>query len=137
MFSIGEASKLVGLKVPTIRYYEQAGLMPVARRTLGNQRTFSQADIDKLLFIKHARELGFSIKSIFSLLQLSSSNQKDCQEIDQIARSNLEKVRDKIALLTSLKNELERMLLGCNSGAVDNCYVVESLARHELCFEDH
>ena len=66
MFSIGSLSKQTGVKVPTIRYYEQIGLIDPAERTEGNQRRYRKEALQRLGFIKHARELGFSIETIRS-----------------------------------------------------------------------
>ena len=58
MYSIGELSRRTGVKVPTIRYYEQMGLMPEGERTQGNQRRYRRDELERLAFIRHARDLG-------------------------------------------------------------------------------
>ena len=70
MFSIGELSKRTKVKVPTIRYYEEMGLLAEAERTRGNQRRYDKAGLERLSFIRHARDLGFSIEAISSLIEL-------------------------------------------------------------------
>ncbi|MGO4835845.1 MerR family transcriptional regulator, partial [Rhizobiaceae sp. 2RAB30] len=70
MFTIGDLSRKTGVKVPTIRYYEQMGLMAQAERSEGNQRRYGAAERDRLSFIKHARDLGLTIESIRELLDL-------------------------------------------------------------------
>ena len=72
MLSIGQLSRRTGVKVPTIRYYEQVGLMPSAGRTEGNQRRYDQDGLERLGFIRHARDLGFSLEDIKSLIALQS-----------------------------------------------------------------
>lgn len=57
MYSIGELSRRTGVKVPTIRYYEQIGLLPEAERSSGNQRLYSRKAMERLAFIRHARDL--------------------------------------------------------------------------------
>jgi len=64
MISIGELSKRTKVKVPTIRYYEEMGLLSAPERTEGNQRCFDAAGLERLSFIKHARDLGFSIDTL-------------------------------------------------------------------------
>ena len=66
MFSIGELSKRTKVKVPTIRYYEEMGLLTEAERTSGNQRRYDKEGLERLSFIRHARDLGFSIEAISS-----------------------------------------------------------------------
>jgi DNA-binding transcriptional MerR regulator len=70
MYAIGALAKRTGLKVATIRYYEQVGLLNVGARTTGNQRLYNQDAIERISFIKHARDLGFSIKAISDLIVL-------------------------------------------------------------------
>ena len=64
MLTIGKLSKTAGVKVPTIRYYEEIGLLPEAERSAGNQRLYGTATMDRLTFIRHARELGFTLEAI-------------------------------------------------------------------------
>ncbi|XOV84807.1 MAG: helix-turn-helix domain-containing protein [bacterium] len=138
MFTIGEISKKVGVKVPTIRYYEKMGLLAAPSRSEGNQRRYSQTELERLGFIKHARDLGFSLQDIASLLELSSSNAHDnCSAIDALASGHLAQVRNRMSLLAELEKELMRIVSGCQSGTVDTCYVIESLAHHELCLGSH
>ncbi len=70
-FAIGELSRQAAVKVPTIRFYEERGLLPRAARTEGNRRTYDPADVRRLRFIRHARELGFEIEDIRALLDLA------------------------------------------------------------------
>lgn len=137
MYSIGEVSKLTSIKVPTIRYYEDSGLIDEPARSMGNQRRYSNQHLDKLSFIKHARDLGFSIAAIRKLLRLAEDDLGDCKEIDLLATSQLLEVKSKIRQLQNLEVELERMLDGCGLGKTTRCYVVESLSDHELCNNNH
>lgn len=137
MFSIGEMSKLTGIKIPTIRYYEQIGLIKAPERSEGNQRRYTKIELERLSFIKHARELGFSIKSIRKLLDLSSFDSHKCDEINQIASEQLQSVKEKIKQFHNLKNELERIVAGCKTNKVKDCYVIQSLLDHSLCENDH
>ena len=67
---IGDLSRATGCKVQTIRYYEEIGLMPEPKRTAGNQRRYGRRHVDRLAFIRHSRELGFSLEAICELLSL-------------------------------------------------------------------
>lgn len=68
MLTIGKLGEAAGVKVPTIRYYEQIGLLPEPDRSAGNQRLYGQSALDRLAFIRHARELGFPLDAIRDLL---------------------------------------------------------------------
>ena len=86
MLTIGSLAKKTGTKVQTIRYYEQIGLMPEPGRTGGGQRRYGDAELDRLSFIRHSRQLGFPLDVIRELLDLSDHPDKSCDEADAIAR---------------------------------------------------
>ncbi|WP_240231024.1 MerR family transcriptional regulator [Devosia lacusdianchii] len=138
--AIGKVSEATGVKVPTIRYYEQIGLLPAPPRTEGGRRTYDRRDAERLTFIRHSRELGFDIDAIRTLLKLQDRPDQPCAEADFIAKARLVDVAQKIASLTALRHELERMVKGCSHGRVENCQVIEILADHGKCRfhgEDH
>lgn len=130
---IGEAARQSGVKVPTIRYYEQIGLLPVPPRTEGNRRQYDGGDLRRLTFIRHARELGFEIEAIRTLLVLQDDPDQSCGTADAIARARLAEVEQRLASLSSLKAELQTMIDGCSHGRVDHCRVIEVLADHGQC----
>lgn len=138
MFSIGELSKRTKVKVPTIRYYEEMGLLVEAERTAGNQRRYDKAGLERLSFIRHARDLGFSIEAILSLIELQEHPDRSCEAADKIATSQLVDVRAKIKQLKALEKELVRISKGCDgSGVSEDCYVLASLSDHGLCDREH
>lgn len=137
MLSIGMLSKQTGVKVPTIRYYEQMGLIPAPARSDGNQRRYPSAALDRLSFIRHARDLGLSIDAIRELLELSGYPDKPCCDADRIAAEHLETVREKIVKLRRLETELERIASGCDGGKIGHCYVLQALADHGMCAHEH
>lgn len=138
MYSIGQISQRTGVKVPTIRYYEGMGLLQPIERTDGNQRRYDRAGLDKLAFIKHARDLGFSIEAIVALIDLQDHPDRSCQQANQIASAQLADVRDRITKLQSLEAELSRIVEHCSGdGAAGRCYVLNSLADHQLCGGEH
>lgn len=136
MYSIGHLSKRTGVKVPTIRYYEQVGLIISVERTEGNQRRYSQAGLQRLFFIRHARELGFSIDNIRGLLDLSQHPEQPCGDAHGIAVRHLDDTRKRIKKLKRLEKELKR-LSQCNAASVQDCAVIEALADHSLCESNH
>lgn len=137
MLTIGNLGKAAGVKVPTIRYYEQIGMLPPAQRSQGNQRLYTRKALDRLTFIRHARDLGFPLEAIRELLGLSDSPNQPCAAVDQIARRQLAEVKARIARLTALEAELQRMLAQCQCGSIADCRVIEVLGNHDLCAHDH
>lgn len=138
MLSIGELSKQTGVKVPTIRYYEQMGLLAACERTAGNQRRYGSGELEQLGFIKHARDLGFSIEAIRALIELQGHPDRTCGEANAIAEAQLRAVRGKISQLRKLEGELERIVGGCDGeGPSSDCYVLASLADHGFCGGAH
>jgi DNA-binding transcriptional MerR regulator len=136
-FSIGELSRVTGVKVPTIRYYEDIGLMAEAPRTGGGQRRYSSKARDRLGFIAHARDMGFPLEAIRSLIDLSEHPEKPCEDADRIAEARLAEVNGRIERLMRLKRELERMLDGHRSGKAADCRIIEVLGDHARCEADH
>ena len=137
MLSIGKLSEAAGVKVPTIRYYEQIGLLGEPERSAGNQRLYSSLAGERLAFIRHARDLGFPLEAIRELLGMSDRPDQPCAAVDSIARAQLAAVEGRITRLTGLKSELERMIAQCAGGCVADCRVIESLANHAHCATDH
>lgn len=137
MYAIGDLARRTGVKVPTIRYYEQQGLISAAERTEGNQRRYARADLERLTFIRHARDLGFPIEAIRELLSLSRHPEEPCERADEIALAQLEDVREKIARLRKLESELERIVSHCGNHTVGDCYVIRALSDHGLCETEH
>lgn len=137
MISIGELSERTNVKVPTIRYYEQLGLVSPAARTSGNQRRYGLGELQRLSFIKHARELGLPLDAVRELLKLSGQPDVACESADEIASQHLKSVQKKISQLQKLENELKRIVNGCDGDKMKSCYVIEALANHELCLDEH
>jgi len=127
-FAIGEVSRRTGIKVPTIRYYENVGLLVSPSRTEGKQRRYGSADIARLNFIRHSRALGFEITDIRELLTLSAQPEQPCDQVDSIARRHLSEVDRRISQLSALRAELQRMIEDCGRGKVCECRVIETLS---------
>jgi len=135
---IGVLSRQTGVKVPTIRYYEQVGLLPEPPRTRSGRRAYDGAAVKRLRFIRHARELGFDIEAIRQLLGLSDQPQRSCAEVDAIARRHLEEIASRLARLSALKEEVERMISQCSQGRIGECRILDVLSHHEHCLHhDH
>lgn len=132
-YQIGDLARQAGTKVQTVRYYEQIGLMPEPARSAGNQRRYGEAHLKRLAFIRHGRELGFSLDAIRALLSLTAEPGRSCEAADRIAREQLTAVESRIERLEALKTELERMIASCAGGTVSDCRVIETLADHGRC----
>ena len=137
MLTIGSLAKKTGTKVQTIRYYEQIGLMPEPGRTGGGQRRYGDAELDRLSFIRHSRQLGFPLDVIRELLDLSDHPDKSCDEADAIARRQLKQVEQRLARLKALRTELKRMVHECGGGRTADCRVLEVLRDHTECLTQH
>ena len=129
-YSIGDLARQTGCKVQTIRYYEQTGLLAPAIRTTGNQRRYRPEDIDRLAFIRHGRELGFSLDAIRDLLSLSDDPDKPCEQAHDLAKAHLDDVERRLASLGALRDELKSMVRRCKRGRTGDCNVIEVLADH-------
>lgn len=135
-FMIGELAKRTDTKVQTIRYYEEIGVMPKAIRAANNRRLYAENHLERLTFIRHSRELGFSLDDIRNLLELSDQPERPCEEVDAIARGHLKEVERKIAALEVMQAELKRMISHCSGGTISDCRIIKVLADHSLC-QDH
>ena len=119
-----------GVKVPTIRYYKSIGLMPSPTRSEGRQRRYEAAQVSRLNFIRHSRELGFEVDAIRELLAMSEQPEQSCAKADRIATRHLGEVERRIVQLKALRKELRRMLEECRHGRISDCRVIETLAEH-------
>lgn len=126
--SIGQLSEKTGIKVPTIRFYEQIGLIAAPPRTEGNQRRYGQAEVDRLNFIRNARELGFEVDDIRELLAMAAEPQASCHQADSIAMNHLREVDERIRKLQALRQELSRMIEECGHGHICDCRIISVLA---------
>lgn len=134
---IGRLAKSADVKITTIRFYEQIGLLPEPSRTPNDRRVYDEASVRRLAFIKHARQLGFSVEAIRDLLELADHPERACDGANSIAEEQLQAVEAKISQLAALRVELSRMVAAGCSGPAGECRVIESLGNHGLCARDH
>jgi Cu(I)-responsive transcriptional regulator len=126
--AIGQLARLAATKVETIRYYERIGLLEAPQRTAANYRTYGSADVARLSFIHRARELGFSLDQVRSLLRMSDERDRSCADVDRIARARLAEVEGKIADLQALHGVLQDLIGQCRQGTVAECRIIDALA---------
>ena len=130
--AIGDLARQTGTKVNTIRFYEDIGLLPEALRTASGRRSYEASDVRRLAFIRHGRQLGFSIPEIRSLLALSDQPDRDCGEAAAIARTHLADIGIRIARLETLRSALTEVATSCEGGRAAECRVIEAIAGTEL-----
>jgi MerR family mercuric resistance operon transcriptional regulator len=126
--NIGEAAQSSGCHLETIRYYERVGLLKPPRRQSNGYRHYSEGEVDRLRFISRSRGLGFTLDEIRSLLSLSDSKNKSCEEVDQIAREQLEKVEVRIRELRRIAKELKATIDACEKKSCDDCAILHALS---------
>ncbi|MCA1661697.1 MAG: helix-turn-helix domain-containing protein [Novosphingobium sp.] len=125
--SIGELSRLTGVHIETIRYFEKVGLVDKPDRTEGGHRVYADQHVRRLGFIKRARELGFSPDEVRAILSLGGPENACCDEVREIAVHHLEQVRRKMADLARLERLLASTVERCSGGHVPECAVIDML----------
>ena len=126
--NIGQAAEASGVSAKMLRYYEAIGLIPKAGRTDAGYRTYGEADVDTLRFIRRARDLGFSLEQVRTLLGLADGQERPCEAVDAVAREHLAEVERKLADLNALRRELSSLIGECRHGTVAECRILEALA---------
>lgn len=133
MMKIGELADLAGTSVPTIRYYEQIGLLPRALRQEGGQRVFGRRDVERLTFIRRGREFGFSIEQVRMLAGLLDDPSSSCTAVRDLAAQQVQAVQAKMRELKQLERSLQSFVKCCDDrcagGAGPDCVVLGDLAR--------
>ncbi len=130
--TIGELGKATGTKVVTVRYYEQAGLLPTPPRTKGNYRAYGADHLHRLRFIRRCRDLGFTLDQVRDLLRLSSQEDQSCAEVSRVSAEHLTEIEHKVADLTRLADELRRINGRCQGdGIIEDCRIVKALSPPE------
>lgn len=127
---IGELSRLSGVSIDTIRYYEKIGLLPKPARTASGYREYNQEHIDTIRFILRAKHIGFTITEISELLFLRhEKHSKTCEEVKQFATRKLEDINLRLVALERIRDALEKVVDSCNGGAVsaDHCNILNAL----------
>lgn len=125
-YSIGGLAGAVGVNVETIRFYQRRGLLPEPERTYGRIRRYGESDLKRVLFIKSAQRLGFSLDEISELLRLEDGTH--CHEASDLAEHKLKDVRERLADLTRMEAVLSQLVRACHAreGNV-SCPLIASL----------
>ncbi len=125
--AIGELSRLTGVKIETIRYYERIKMLPAPPRTASGRRVYGSHEARVLAFIRRSRELGFSLDQIRTLLRLGGPEKASCGEVRKIATHHLEHIRAKIGDLKKLERLLAKTVARCGGYKAPDCPVLEIL----------
>jgi len=137
MLSIGQMSRRTGVKVPTIRFYEQKGLLPEPERTAGNQRRYGPATLNRLSFIRHARDLGLPLEDVAALISLEGATGTALNRAHDIAQSQQVRLRERIKKLQRLEGELGRIATACDGKHDHVCAVLHAFGDHGTCEGEH
>ena len=128
-YTIGDAAMQTGISAKMIRHYEQVGLLKEALRTEAGYRLYNDRDLHMLRFIRHSRDLGFSIKQIEELLGLWQNIDRPSREVKKLAQAHLNALDAKILELNAMKAELERLVHCCKGDSRPDCPILEGLAK--------
>ncbi|GBQ63607.1 transcriptional regulator MerR [Ameyamaea chiangmaiensis NBRC 103196] len=128
VWSIGDLARATGTKVETIRFYEKSGLLPAPPRTAGNYRAYGAEHLGRLSFIRRARDLGFSMEQVATLLDLADRKDQSCEVVDIVARGHLAEIDRKLRDLRALRKELAAMIASCDHRTIADCRIIEALA---------
>lgn len=126
--TIGQVAAQVGVNVQTVRYYERRGLLAAPQRTASGYRQYAEDAVSRLRFIKHAQELGFSLKDVQELLNLRVRRGTACDAVERSTRQQVERIQLKIRSLQRMEETLERLAAACNARRPTGaCPILEAL----------
>lgn len=127
--NIGQAAAVSGVSAKMIRHYEAIGLIPSPPRTEAGYRLYSEKELHVLRFIRHARNLGFSVKQIAELLGLWLDEHRPSSKVKALAEQHIAELQQKIQELQQMKSELERLVHCCHGDHRPDCPILEQLAQ--------
>jgi MerR family mercuric resistance operon transcriptional regulator len=126
----GQLAKIAEVNIETVRYYEKRGLIPKPRRRESGYREYPEETVERIRFIKHAKELGFSLKEIGELLSLRLDSETPCSEVKERARLKLRDIEQKIATLRKMKKALKELTDVCSGkGPASQCPILDALEK--------
>ena len=130
--TIGALADKTGCNVPTIRYYEEIGLLPLAARRPGGHRVYDDADLRRLTLVRRCREFGFPIEQVRVLVGLVEDGNRSCLKARDLAQTHLDAVRAKLAELRALEAHLQSFVetctAACAGGPAPECTILEDLS---------
>jgi Cu(I)-responsive transcriptional regulator len=126
--NIGEAAKVSGVSAKMIRHYESVGLFPEAARTESGYRQYSEKEVGTLRFIRHSRDLGFSIEQIRELLGLWQNRRRSSRQVRALAQAHIEELDAKLKELQAMKATLEHLVHCCHGDDRPDCPIIDNLS---------
>jgi MerR family copper efflux transcriptional regulator len=126
--NIGDAAQATGVSAKMIRHYESVGLFPTPQRTDAGYRQYSGSDVHTLRFIRHARDLGFSIVQIGQLVSLWHDRARPSKQVKALAEAHIEELERKAKDLLAMKSTLEHLVHRCRGDGRPECPIIDSLA---------
>jgi MerR family copper efflux transcriptional regulator len=134
--NIGSAAKASGVSAKMIRYYESRRLIGMASRTGAGYRTYSEADIHTLRFIRRARDLGFTVEAIAKLLELWRDQTRSSADVKKVAMGHVADLRRRIAEMQAMARTLERLADQCHANDRPDCPILDDLAEKTIARPD-
>lgn len=126
--TIGQVAKQAGVGVETVRFYEREGLLEEPQRRESGYRQFDETVVDRLRFIRRAKELGFTLKEIKELLELRGNPATTCADVKCRAEAKIADVEERIRSLQAMKKALVKVTKTCSGkGLIGDCPILESL----------
>ncbi|WJF89071.1 Cu(I)-responsive transcriptional regulator [Paraburkholderia bonniea] len=126
--NIGQAAAASGVSAKMIRHYESVGLLPSARRTEAGYRLYNESDVHMLRFVRHSRDLGFSIDQISELLALWHDRGRSSRRVKELAQTHLQELQRKLDDLLAMKATLETLVQNCHGSDRPDCPILARLA---------
>ena len=125
--NIGEIAKSSGVNAKLIRHYESISLIPKAARTESGYRFYKQSDVQFLRFIKRARELGFSMKEIKTLLGLWRNKSRKSEDVKNLANEHIKELETKILEMQEMVDNLKALSHNCHGDSRPECPILKML----------
>ena len=129
--NIGQAAKDSGVSAKMIRHYEEVGLIPAPNRTDSGYRQYTGSEVHTLRFIRHARDLGFSIREIGELVGLWQNRRRPSRLVKALAETHIKELEQKAQELLAMKATLEHLVHCCRGDDRPECPILESLSAEE------
>lgn len=126
--NIGAASKKSGVSQRMIRHYEGIGLIPLPPRRDSGYRDYAEADVHRLRFIANARDLGFGIEEIRTLLALWSDRERSSADVKRLALQQAEALGEKMKAIEAMRRTLIHLAKGCHGDSRPDCPIIDALA---------
>jgi MerR family transcriptional regulator, copper efflux regulator len=125
--NIGQAARASGVSAKMIRHYESIGLVPPADRRDSGYRDYGAADLHRLGFIRHARDLGFSLERIRVLLGLWSDPGRSNADVKAIAKAHIRELEERARQLNEMADALRTLADACDGDGRPDCPIIASL----------